>query len=380
MQNIKLDKSTNIVKVGGGVRLGNLAQGIWDQGQRGLSHGTCPGVGIGGHFTHGGYGHTSRNWGLALDHIVGAEVVLANGTLVNATASQYPTIFWAVRGAADSFGIVTNFYLQTHEAPKAITYFSFQWGTALYGSKTKFVNTFLHVQDFATNASVVDSRISFGIYLDGVGAYSLSGTFFGTVNEFNTKIKPEFLRTLPTPGTVIVKSYDWIGYLTLLSDKDTIKEPLTGYDEHDNFFAKSITVPERDGLSKNALGAFYDYIKKGTSASYFVIINLYGGPGSQINNKDTSFAAYNDRDSLWVLQNYGETAASIDFINGLNDVIIGAQPYTQFGAYLNYVDPSYDAATAHELYYGAELYAELASLKKQVDPKMVFWNPQAIGA
>ena len=59
-QDIKLDDATGIATVGGGVRLGNLAQGIWDQGKRALSHGTCPGVGIGGHFTHGGYGHTSR--------------------------------------------------------------------------------------------------------------------------------------------------------------------------------------------------------------------------------------------------------------------------------------------------------------------------------
>lgn len=55
-QNISLDKGSNIARVGGGVRLGNLAQGIWDQGKRGLPHGTCTGVGIGGHFTHGGYG------------------------------------------------------------------------------------------------------------------------------------------------------------------------------------------------------------------------------------------------------------------------------------------------------------------------------------
>lgn len=165
-----------------------------------------------------------------------------------------------------------------------------------------------------------------------------------------------------------------------MSDKTTIKEPLTGYDEHDNFFAKSITVPEKDKLSANALNAFYTYIKKGAPTDYFVIINLYGGPGSQINTKDTTFAAYNDRDSLWVFQNYGITPPSIPFINGLNDAIINAQPKTTFGAYLNYVDPSYTAAQAHKLYYGDALYTKLAALKKKVDPTSVFWNPQAIGA
>ena len=40
-QTIDLDKTSGVVKVGGGVRLGNLADGIWTQGERALSHGTC---------------------------------------------------------------------------------------------------------------------------------------------------------------------------------------------------------------------------------------------------------------------------------------------------------------------------------------------------
>ena len=46
---------TGIATVGGGARLGNMATAIYNQGQRALPHGTCPTVGIGGHFTHGGY-------------------------------------------------------------------------------------------------------------------------------------------------------------------------------------------------------------------------------------------------------------------------------------------------------------------------------------
>jgi FAD/FMN-containing dehydrogenase len=85
-----------------------------------------------------------------------------------------------------------------------------------------------------------------------------------------------------------------------------------------------------------------------------------------------------------VFQNYGHgpTIAeqeSLDFVNGINEVIIEAQPETHFGAYLNYVDPSYDAATAHELYYGEELYGRLNELKQKYDPKQTFWNPQTIG-
>ncbi|KAF2640522.1 FAD-binding domain-containing protein [Massarina eburnea CBS 473.64] len=381
LHTITVDSTTNVAQVGGGVRLGNLAQGVFDQGKRAISHGTCPGVGIGGHFTHGGYGHTSRNWGLALDHIVALDVVKADGTLVKADSTTNSDLFWALRGAADSFGIITNFYLNTHPAPESVTYFSLSWGNKLYGSQEDFTNTFLHLQEVSLNKSVIDNRISYGIYLDGAAAYNLGGTFFGTPEEFNATVLPEILRSAIAPNAIVVQAYDWIGYLKLMSDVNSIEEPVEGYDQHDTFFAKSITVPESDGLTKEALDSFYDYIHQDAPISWFVIINLYGGPGSNINSKDTTFAAYNDRDSLWVFQNYGVTSdqTGIDFINGINDAIIDAQPETHFGAYLNYVDPTYSAETAHELYYGEELTTKLEALKGQYDPKSTFWNPQAFG-
>ncbi|PVH98462.1 Glucooligosaccharide oxidase [Periconia macrospinosa] len=383
LHNISVDASTNVAKVGGGVRLGNLAQGVFDQGKRAVSHGTCPGVGIGGHFTHGGYGHTSRNWGIALDHIVAVDVVLADGSLVKADFEENSDLFWALRGAADSFGIITNFYLRTQAAPEQILYFSFQWGNKLFGKQEDFTNTFLHLQEVSLNKSVIDNRISYGIYLDGVATYNLGGTFFGTAEEFNKTIAPEILRTIPSPNNTIIQEYDWISYLKFMSDVNRIEEPLEGYDEHDTFFAKSITVPEKDGgLKKETLNAFYDYIHAGAPVDYFVIINLYGGPGSAINTKDTTWAAYNDRDSLWVFQNYGRTKEEkgINFVDGINEVIIKAQPETHFGAYLNYVDPSYTRETAHELYYGNELSAKIQALKPKYDPLSTFWNPQSFEA
>lgn len=382
LQNIDLDKKTNIAKVGGGVRLGNLAQGVYDQGKRAISHGTCAGVGIGGHFTHGGYGHTSRNWGIALDHIVALDVVTADGKLVHASQTENSELFWVLRGAADSFGIITNFYLRTQAAPEVLTYFRFQWKDTLFKDQKKFTDTFLHIQEFSKNASVVDNRISYGINLNGVDSYGLGGTFFGTPEEFNKTIMPEFLRGTAPPVEIVVQDYKWIPYLELMNVDVgvSIKEPLYDYAEHDTFFAKSITVPESKGLTATTLNNFWTYLNKGAPYDYFIIINLYGGPGSAINKKDLTWAAYNDRDSLFVFQNYGTKPTTLDFINGINDVIIKSQPDTHFGAYLNYVDPTYSAKEAHELYYGKELYSKLATLKKKYDPKSTLWFPQAIGA
>lgn len=97
-QDISLD-AQYIAKVGGGVRLGNLALGIYNNNnaKRALPHGTCPGVGLGGHATHGGYGYSSRAWGLTLDTITAMDVTLANGTNVHTTSTSYPDIYYVGR-------------------------------------------------------------------------------------------------------------------------------------------------------------------------------------------------------------------------------------------------------------------------------------------
>lgn len=75
-------------------------------------------------------------------------------------------------------------------------------------------------------------------------------------------------------------------------------------------------------------------------------------------------------------ENAGDEA--VPFINNLTHAITSAAPDTEFGAYLNYVDPSLSQEEAHRLYYGEELLRRLQDVKRAVDPKNVFWNPQGI--
>jgi hypothetical protein len=57
----------------------------------------------------------------------------------------------------------------------------------MYTSSTGLTNTFLHIQDFAQNASVIDRDIGFGVYLDGQ-SFSVSGTYIGTLDHFTTVV------------------------------------------------------------------------------------------------------------------------------------------------------------------------------------------------
>lgn len=299
-----------VAQIGGGVRLGDMALGIFNQSQRALPHGTCPGVGVGGHASHGGFGYDSRLWGLTLDTIVGLDVVLANGSFFHATSTAYPDIYYALRGAAESFGIITTFYLQTLPAPASVV----NWQYSIPGMFTSAATTtaaFTHVQAFAQNASVVDRKLGFGIYLDGSG-FSISGTYIGDLNTFNSKIARELLRGLPTPSSSSVRSVGWIESLTLLASPQPLQQPTSraSYTLHDDFFAKSLVVPSSAPLTTAALNSYFSYIiQNGVNAPnpWFSIINLYGGPDSQINVPSPSSSAYSDRSALWVLQHYGYT-------------------------------------------------------------------------
>lgn len=170
-----------------------MALAIYDQGRRALPHGTCPGVGIGGHATHGGYGYDSRLWGLALDTIIALDVVLANGTEVHATETDYPDIFFAMRGAGESFGIATNFYLQTFPAPEFVLSFSANVGAALKDVDIA-TTAFQNLQEFALTSRYLTPNNTFGIYTDSAGTCNLRGWCVDCdPNDFNTTVFPAML-------------------------------------------------------------------------------------------------------------------------------------------------------------------------------------------
>lgn len=379
----------DVAQIGGGVRLGDMALGIFNQSQRALPHGTCLGVGIGGHASYGGFGLDSRMWGITMDTIEGLDVVLANGSFIHATSTAYPDIYYALRGAADSFGIITTFYLQTLAAPASVV----NWQYSIPGrfvSAATATAVFTHIQAFARNASVLHRKLGLGVYLDGSG-FSVSGTYIGNLTTFNTEVAPELLRGLPTPSSSSIRSVDWIESLTLLASSQPLQHATsrTSYTLHDDFFAKSIGVLSSAPLIAATLTSYFTYIiQNGVNAPdpWFSIRNLYGGPDSQIIVPSPS-SAYSDCSALWMLQHYGYTGntgspylpASLTFVNGLNAAITNVMSSTTFVGYLNYVDPSLTTAQAHTLYYGSTTYAKLLSTKHVVDPGKVFSNPQFIG-
>jgi len=74
-------------------------------------------VGVGGITLGGGVGYLSRKWGLAIDSLLAAEIVTADGLMLSADAETNADLFWALRGGGGNFGVVTRFRFQLHDLP-----------------------------------------------------------------------------------------------------------------------------------------------------------------------------------------------------------------------------------------------------------------------
>jgi len=109
-----LDRERGLVRLGPGARWGEVAQALGRHGLA-ISSGDFGDVGVGGLATAGGIGYLSRKHGLTIDHVVAAELVLADGRRVRADAEENPDLLWAVRGAGANFGIVTAVELEAYE-------------------------------------------------------------------------------------------------------------------------------------------------------------------------------------------------------------------------------------------------------------------------
>ena len=103
-----LDAAAGLVRVEAGARWSQVAETLRPYGLA-ISSGDYGGVGVGGLATAGGIGFLGREHGLTIDHLVAAEVVLADGRMVRADAERHPELFWAVRGAGAALGVVTAF-------------------------------------------------------------------------------------------------------------------------------------------------------------------------------------------------------------------------------------------------------------------------------
>jgi FAD/FMN-containing dehydrogenase len=113
MKGITVDPASLTVRVETGCTWGDVDHATHAFGMATPS-GFVSTTGVGGLTLGGGIGHLSRRYGLTIDSMLSAELVLADGSAVTASADENPDLFWAIRGGGGNFGIVTSFLFRLH--------------------------------------------------------------------------------------------------------------------------------------------------------------------------------------------------------------------------------------------------------------------------
>jgi FAD/FMN-containing dehydrogenase len=141
LKDIEVDPQARTVRVGGGSTWGEVDRAT---GEHGLAtpSGIISTTGVGGLTLGGGIGHLTRKYGLAIDNLLEAELVLANGDRVRASADEHPDLYWAIRGGGGNFGVVTSFLFRLHEVGTVIggpTFWPVELGAEVLSAYREFL-------------------------------------------------------------------------------------------------------------------------------------------------------------------------------------------------------------------------------------------------
>ncbi|TDN92367.1 FAD-binding oxidoreductase [Microbacterium sp. BK668] len=339
-----------LVRIGGGARWGDVARVLSDRGL-GISSGDTASVGVGGLTLGGGIGLMVRAWGLAADQLVGAQLVTAQGEVVEVTDASHPDLLWALRGGGGNFGIVTRFDFRAHDLSGVVLAELGVSGNArpilaalrdvLADAPRELTVTFMDVPAMDPNAPAGASIVAVWAGSDEEALRAALApllTVEGVVlNDLAARVYPDILLDHPVPEP---------------------EQQMPG------FLGGNTLLPELDDDAIDALVSF----RESTPASVLLLRSL-GGAFGDVPQDATPFPA---RNATWFAM-----AGAFD-IPGLVDdaqrarleeawAAIEARGAGVYGNFSTTTDPAFA-----ERMYPAGTMARLAAVKATWDPRNVF--------
>ncbi|KAK4421020.1 Berberine bridge enzyme-like 21 [Sesamum alatum] len=393
LRSIAINLEDETAWVEAGATTGELYYAIWQKSKvHAFPSGVCTTLGIGGHFSGGGYGNLLRKFGLSVDNVVDAKIVDANGRILD-RKGMGEDLFWAIRGGGGaSFGVVLAYKINLVRVPPTVTVFQvtktleenatdlvYQWQyIADKFDRDLFVRAFL--QTYAGEKNKTSVRVSF------------IALFLGDADKLVSLVKSNF----PELGLKKedCKEISWIQSVLFFA----------GYPDG----TPETTLLVRKTTSPSASKMKSDYVRTpipkdglreavkrlAESGNIWMQFNPYGGKMSEIPESALPFphrAGVIFKIQYLVIWNEAGPAVDQSNIDKLREFYKFMTPYVSKNpreAFLNYRDidigstdngnDAYNQGKVYGIKYFKGNFDRLVQVKTKVDPTNLFRNEQSI--
>jgi hypothetical protein len=350
LKNIKIDQTGMTAIVEGGITAAELIAAI-DSFDMVAVTGTIGAVGFAGLTLGGGYGPLSPTYGLAIDNLLGAEIVLANGDVITANAQNNPDIFWAIKGGGGNFGIVTSMKIQLHAAkPILAGLILYPWSEATNILKRYSDLMQTAPDELAMLAGVIPAT-------DGSPVLFLAPTWYGDLQTGE-----QIIASVQKMGTPIMSQIAPMRY----------KDLLALFDAHVvNGRHCAIQTRWLPQISDHAVSEIVNAATKRTSVLSMINIHHFHGASTRVDLSDTAFGIRTPHFMLeiiavWEPEEEANAHSHKQWARDLsNSIIEDALP----GGYANLLGPDEVKQIRHA--HGQNL-ERLQQIKRLTDAENVF--------
>lgn len=359
LSSITFSEDGSLVTVGAGCRLGDVYRELWKHGVT-VPAGTCPRIGIGGHVLGGGMGILSRSRGALVDHLVGLEMVDAEGRLLRVDENENPDLFWACRGGGGgSYGIATSYTFRPLPVGDVVI-FTIGWSWDRFAPAVKAWQSWLG----STQDRVNTFCSMFPEQQDLLVAF---GVFEGTPEEFEELVRP--LTSAVEPHTQVIEQ------VPFMQAVDTV-EALQGEAVlADQVRAQGSSAIIAEPLDDDAIATLQRFLTKPPSHRSEVAIYGMGGVIAHRARTDTAFP---HRTGLMAFEyrtdwdSPEDDEKNVAWVRELRHAMAG---HTTGAAYVNTID--LELENWLWAYYEENL-TRLVQIKRRYDPGDVFHHAQSI--
>ena len=358
LNGIRIDSKAKTVRVEGGCTWGDV-----DHATHALGLATPSGIisttGVGGLTLGGGLGLLTRKCGLAVDNLLEADVVLADGTLGTANAEQHPELYWALRGGGGNFGVVTSFLFRLHAVGTVVAGPTF-WPLEQAG------NVMLWYRDFIRQAPedlngffaymTVPSVNPFPKELQGKKVCGVVWCYAGPADHADTVFKPvaEF-------GSPLMHGVQPMPYPALQSAFDAL------HPKGDQWYWRADFVTE---LSDAAIAEHEKFGGQMPTPQSTMHLYPIDGAAHRAKSGETAFS-YREANWASVFAGVSGDPADVPAISAWSKNYWNAlHPHSSGGAYVNMMTDDEGEDRIRASCRGN--YPRLAAAKKQYDPDNLF--------